>query len=161
MTVVEVASLSAVIRTPESVARTAKSCLVAKVTRSSRAAHGPIHYANWLPQSRRCGPACHAAVVALAMGKPAVVGIADLDVGVEAVCAAGRTVPEGTLVAIDGTGGEVVLGAARITAAAADPSLHRLLAWADEVSGDTSEHTETERLGAAHAVLRQRSGSCS
>jgi hypothetical protein len=29
-----------------------------------------------------------------------------------------------------------------------------LLAWADEVSGDSTGGAEAERLGAAHAVLR-------
>ncbi len=73
------------------------------------------------------------------MGKPAVAGIADLTVDVTnaAVHAGGRTVPEGTLIAIDGTGGEVIVGSPRIRTAAADPHLHRLLEWADEVSGDT------------------------
>ncbi len=59
----------------------------------------------------RGGPASHAAVVARAMGKPAVVGVSDLtvDVADAAVRAGGHTVPEGTLITIDGTGGEVVL----------------------------------------------------
>ncbi|GAA2999862.1 pyruvate, phosphate dikinase [Streptosporangium longisporum] len=83
------------------------------------------------------GPASHAAVVARAMGKPAVVGAADLTVDVAAACvrAGGRTVPEGTLVTIDGTGGEVVVGSPRVVTSATDPHLRRLLAWADEVTG--------------------------
>jgi pyruvate, orthophosphate dikinase len=106
----------------------------------------------------RGGPASHAAVVARAMGKPAVVGVADLAVEVAgaSVRAGGRRVPEGTLIAIDGTGGEVVLGHPGITTAT-DPHLHRLLEWADEVSGGTPDRPEAERLGAAHAVLRHRS----
>jgi pyruvate, orthophosphate dikinase len=106
----------------------------------------------------RGGPASHAAVVARAMGKPAVVGIADLtvDVAAASVRARGRTVPEGTLITIDGTGGEVVIGSPRIATAATDPHLHKLLEWADVVSGDTSERPEVERLSAAHAVLRPR-----
>jgi len=106
----------------------------------------------------RGGPASHAAVVARAMGKPAVVGIAGLtvDVAGASVRAGGRTVPEGTRVTIDGTGGEVVLGSPRITTTAPGPHLHRLLAWADEVSGDTSDRPEAERLSAAQAVLRRQ-----
>jgi pyruvate,orthophosphate dikinase len=73
-----------------------------------------------------------------------------------AVRAGGRTVPEGALIAIDGTGGEVVLGRPRIVTAAAGPHLDRLLEWADEVSGDNStDRDEAARLGAAHAVLRR------
>jgi pyruvate, orthophosphate dikinase len=103
----------------------------------------------------RGGPASHAAVVARAMGKPAVVGVADLmvDVAGGSVRAGGRTVPEGTVIAIDGTGGEVVLGRPRIATAARDPHLERLLEWADQVSGGGSDGGEAARLGAAHAAL--------
>jgi pyruvate,orthophosphate dikinase len=106
----------------------------------------------------RGGPASHAAVVARAMGKPAVVGVADLtvDVANAAVRAGGRTVREGTLIAIDGTGGEVVIGRPRTVTAADEPHLHRLLEWADDVSSDHSDRTEVERLSAAHAILRHR-----
>ncbi|MFI9588365.1 pyruvate, phosphate dikinase [Streptomyces sp. NPDC052236] len=104
----------------------------------------------------RGGPTSHAAVVARAMGKPAVVGAADLivDVAAASVRAGGRTLPEGTLIAIDGTGGEVVVGNPRIVAATTDAHLHRLLDWADEVAGDNTGRNEAERLVAAHAVLR-------
>ncbi|MEV6231206.1 pyruvate, phosphate dikinase [Saccharopolyspora shandongensis] len=106
----------------------------------------------------RGGPASHAAVVARAMGKPAVVGVADLTIDVDtgSVTAGGRTVRNGTLVTIDGTSGEVALGAPRVVANAADDHLHRLLEWADDVSGDHSERDESERLDAAHAALRHR-----
>ncbi|MEU6265871.1 pyruvate, phosphate dikinase [Saccharopolyspora shandongensis] len=106
----------------------------------------------------RGGPASHAAVVARAMGKPAVVGIADLTVDVDtgSVTAGGRTVRNGTLVTIDGTSGEVALGSPRVVANAADDHLHRLLEWADAISGDHSERDESERLDAAHAALRHR-----
>ncbi len=103
----------------------------------------------------RGGPTSHAAVVARAMGKPAVVGATDLtvDVAAASVRAGGRTFPEGTLITIDGTGGEVVVGGARIATATTDSHLHRLLEWADEVSGGDSDRDEAERLMAAHAVL--------
>ena len=72
--------------------------------------------------------------------------------------AGGRTVREGTLVTIDGTGGEVVLGRAPVATTATGPHLDRLLGWADEVSGGPSDRPEAERLGAAQAVLGQRPG---
>jgi pyruvate, orthophosphate dikinase len=92
------------------------------------------------------------------MGKPAVVGIADLtvDVAGAAVRAGGRSVPEGARIAIDGTGGVVVVGSPRIVTPAAGPHLHRLLGWADEVSGGPPDRPEAERLGAAQAVLGHR-----
>ncbi|HEX8628617.1 MAG TPA: pyruvate, phosphate dikinase [Catenuloplanes sp.] len=103
----------------------------------------------------RGGPTSHAAVVARAMGKPVVVGARDLTVDAAAGCvrAGGRTVHDGTLITIDGTSGEVVVGRARTVTAATDRHLRRLLDWADDVCGDTSQRGEAERLRAARAVL--------
>ncbi|XKK42284.1 PEP-utilizing enzyme [Nocardiopsis sp. ARC36] len=101
----------------------------------------------------RGGPASHAAVVARAMGKPAVVGVAGLSVGADWMEVGGRTLGEGGFVTVDGTGGEVALGRPRVVATAADEHLHRLLAWADDVSGDRSGRDEADRLEAARAVL--------
>ncbi|WP_141580114.1 pyruvate, phosphate dikinase [Actinomadura sp. WMMA1423] len=102
----------------------------------------------------RGGPTSHAAVVARAMGRPAVVG-AGLTVDAAAGCvrAGDRVVPEGTLISVDGTGGEVVIGNPGLAAAVVDDRLHRLLDWADEVSGDRSPRPDEERLAAAHARL--------
>jgi pyruvate, orthophosphate dikinase len=58
------------------------------------------------------GPASHAAVVARAMGKPAVVSATGLAIEGTSVRVGDRTLPEGTLITIDGTTGAVVLGAA-------------------------------------------------
>jgi pyruvate,orthophosphate dikinase len=104
----------------------------------------------------RGGPTSHAAVVARAMGKPAVVGVTDLTVDVTGarVQAGERSLPEGSVVTIDGTGGEVVVGNASLADTATDPYLHRLLAWADEFSGGDPDADEPDRLAAAHAVLR-------
>lgn len=100
------------------------------------------------------GPASHAAVVARTMGKPAVVGITDLEIDAgTSVTAGGRTIGEGTLVTIDGASGTVALGSPPTTTGTADPRLHRLLSWADEISGDHTERDELQRLAAAHAVL--------
>jgi pyruvate,orthophosphate dikinase len=60
------------------------------------------------------GPASHAAVVARSMGKPAVVSAIGLSVEATSVTVGDRTLPEGTLIAIDGAGGEIVVGAARV-----------------------------------------------
>ncbi|HEX7305806.1 PEP/pyruvate-binding domain-containing protein [Lentzea sp.] len=80
----------------------------------------------------RGGPASHAAVVARSMGKPAVVGVADLVVGADAATFGARKLRAGTLVTLDGTGGEVALGSPRVVTGAADPRLRRLLDWAAE-----------------------------
>ncbi|MEU4799723.1 pyruvate, phosphate dikinase [Streptomyces sp. NPDC023327] len=113
----------------------------------------------------RGGPTSHAAVVARAMGKPAVVGAFGLTVDAAEGCVrvGGRTLPEGTLIALDGTSGEVVVGEPRVTAAATDPHLRRLLAWADAVVGapadavagtSTDGRAEEDRLAAAQEALR-------
>ncbi|WP_395109355.1 pyruvate, phosphate dikinase [Actinomadura sp. SCN-SB] len=104
----------------------------------------------------RGGPASHAAVVARAMGRPAVVGAADLTIDAAgSLRVAGRTVPDGALITIDGTGGEVVAGSAPVSTAPADDHLRRLLAWADDVSGGSGESADegAGRLAAARAVL--------
>ncbi|AVV47102.1 pyruvate, phosphate dikinase [Streptomyces sp. ID05-04B] len=107
------------------------------------------------------GPTSHAAVVARAMGKPAVVGAADLTVedGI-GVRAGGRALPEGTLIAIDGTGGEVVVGDPRVVSAATDPQLRRLLTWADEIADPHgADADEARRLASARTVLLRRQGA--
>jgi pyruvate,orthophosphate dikinase len=78
----------------------------------------------------RGGPVSHAAVVARSMRKPAVVAATALVVGSDGVRAGDRLLPEGTLVTIDGTGGEVLLGDPGSTTGAAGPHQRRLLSWA-------------------------------
>ncbi|ONI84467.1 pyruvate, phosphate dikinase [Actinosynnema sp. ALI-1.44] len=78
----------------------------------------------------RGGPTSHAAVVARAMGKPAVVGVPGLAVDHGSISVNGQAVPEGTLVTIDGTSGEIALGRVEVTTAGSDPHLTRLLGWA-------------------------------
>ncbi|MEI5519569.1 PEP-utilizing enzyme [Streptomyces brasiliscabiei] len=101
----------------------------------------------------RGGPARHAAVVARALGRPAVVGVRGLtsDSGAGPVTCDGLRLDDGTLVTIDGTSGEVVLGRPDVLTEPAGDHLRRLLAWADDVSGDHSPRGEPERLAAAHA----------
>ncbi|MBO3738812.1 PEP/pyruvate-binding domain-containing protein [Actinoplanes flavus] len=78
------------------------------------------------------GLTSHAAVVARSMGKPAVVGAAAVTVAADRIIVDGRSHPEGTVVTIDGTGGEIVLGVAETATADAGPHLARLLRWAAE-----------------------------
>ncbi|BEL07090.1 hypothetical protein Q0Z83_052810 [Actinoplanes sichuanensis] len=78
------------------------------------------------------GPTSHAAVVARSMGRPAVVGAAALTVDPDAGCVhtPAGSFPEGTVITIDGTGGEVVAGDPGSVTGDADPHLDRLLSWA-------------------------------
>ncbi|WP_063034532.1 pyruvate, phosphate dikinase [Nocardia grenadensis] len=104
----------------------------------------------------RGGPACHAAVVARAMGKPAVVRVTDLSVDATSIRTPGNTFPEGTLIAIDGTTGAVTAGNPRIHTPTTEPHLRRLLEWADRISGDHTPREDTDRLAAARSVLLGR-----
>jgi pyruvate,orthophosphate dikinase len=80
----------------------------------------------------RGGPASHAAVVARSMGKPAVVGVADLTVDIAAVMIGDREIPVGELISIDGSDGQIVFGEPLLATDTRDPHLDRLLEWADE-----------------------------
>ncbi|ONM46240.1 pyruvate, phosphate dikinase [Nocardia donostiensis] len=100
------------------------------------------------------GPTCHAAVVARAMGKPAVVGVAELTIDATTIRIGRHVIPEGTLIAIDGTGGEITAGNPPVGTTTA-PHVHRLLEWADQISGDNTKRSDAERLSAAHTALRR------
>ncbi|WP_239080263.1 PEP-utilizing enzyme, partial [Paractinoplanes brasiliensis] len=90
----------------------------------------------------RGGLASHAAVVARALNKPAVVGVNGLD-----------QLTEGIEITIDGTSGEIARGAQPTTTAADDPHVTRLLTWADAISGDDSPRPAEARLTAARTRL--------
>ncbi len=83
----------------------------------------------------RGGRTSHAALVARQFGKPAVVGVLQLDVDVEArrmTGPGGVVVAEGDWLSIDGTTGEVFVGQLpTVVPDVADEHLLQLLAWAD------------------------------
>src|SRR5205085_329864 len=81
----------------------------------------------------RGGRTSHAAVVAVGMGKPCVVGASDVVVHEDRHLfeAGGRVVREGDVIAIDGETGEVILDAVERTAPEVSGSAQEFLAWAD------------------------------
>jgi pyruvate,orthophosphate dikinase len=82
------------------------------------------------------GRTSHAALVARQFGKPAVVGVAELDIDLTArtMSVDGHTVAEGDWISIDGTTGNVYLGECQtVVPDLEDPWLTRLLGWADEL----------------------------
>ena len=84
----------------------------------------------------RGGRTSHAALVARQFGKPAVVGVAALEIDLEKreIRVAGKTLREGDWVSIDGTLGEVYAGQlATVVPDISDPYLAKLLGWADAV----------------------------
>ncbi len=81
------------------------------------------------------GRTSHAALVARQFGKPAVVGVAGLDIDManRQMTVDGKVVKEGDWISIDGTIGEVFLGALEtVIPDLSDPWLSKLLGWADE-----------------------------
>ncbi|MDR3557294.1 MAG: pyruvate, phosphate dikinase [Syntrophobacteraceae bacterium] len=85
----------------------------------------------------RGGRTSHAALVARQFGKPAVVGVAALDINVarRMMKVGDQVVKEGDWISIDGTTGEVFLGQLETKIPdISDPSLIKLLQWADEYS---------------------------
>ncbi|UCH27440.1 MAG: pyruvate, phosphate dikinase [Trueperaceae bacterium] len=81
------------------------------------------------------GRTSHAALVARQFGKPAVVGVAELDIDLDTreVRVADLVIKEGEILSLDGTLGEVYLGAVKtIVPDISNPYLNMLLTWADE-----------------------------
>ncbi len=84
----------------------------------------------------RGGMTSHAAVIARGLGLPCVVGAGDLrlDPAAGAVTTPdGRTLREGALITIDGTRGEVMVGAPAMIAAELGGAFSEILEWADAV----------------------------
>jgi pyruvate,orthophosphate dikinase len=83
----------------------------------------------------RGGRTSHAALVARQFGKPAVVGVADMDIDLtrRQVKVGDMLIKEGDYLSLDGATGEVFLGKMATKAPdIKDPWLLKLLAWADE-----------------------------
>jgi pyruvate,orthophosphate dikinase len=84
----------------------------------------------------RGGRTSHAALVARQFGKPAVVGVAAMDVDLDKreFVTHGRAFKEGDYVSIDGTTGEVFAGQVKtVIPEVNDPYLLQLLSWADDI----------------------------
>jgi pyruvate, orthophosphate dikinase len=83
----------------------------------------------------RGGLVSHAAVVARGMGTPAVCGASSLDIDVEGRTfrVAGTTVNEGDVISINGTTGEVVIGAVPVITPEPTGPFDTILGWADEL----------------------------
>jgi pyruvate,orthophosphate dikinase len=96
--------------------------------------HGMLA-ANGILTSRG-GRTSHAALVARQFGKPAVVGVSELQIDLASRCMEvdGVEVEEGDWISLDGTSGDVYLGQVdSIVPDIEDPWLMKLLGWADEL----------------------------
>ncbi|MGO9530972.1 MAG: pyruvate, phosphate dikinase [Syntrophobacteraceae bacterium] len=82
----------------------------------------------------RGGRTSHAALVARQFGKPAVVGVAalEIDIGRHLMTVGDQVIKEGEWIAVDGSTGEVFLGKLEtMVPDISDPWLMKLLGWAD------------------------------
>jgi pyruvate,orthophosphate dikinase len=102
----------------------------------------------------RGGMTSHAAVVARGMGKPAVVGCEQIkiDSTAEAFTTRRVTVKKNDIITVDGTTGNVLLGAVPTVEPKLSSAAQELLGWADEIrrlgvraNVDTPEGAETAR----------------
>jgi pyruvate,orthophosphate dikinase len=85
----------------------------------------------------RGGATSHAAVVARQIGKPCVSGCSDLtvDYGTKTASANGVTFKQGDAISVDGSTGEVFIGAIPVVPARFEdqPELQTILGWADKI----------------------------
>ncbi|CAB4804483.1 unannotated protein [freshwater metagenome] len=106
----------------------------------------------------RGGLVSHAAVVARGWGTPAIVGAEAVKIEGKSFHVGSTVVKEGATISIDGTTGEVMLGAMKLAAAEPPPEFHTILKWSDVVrkgklgvraNADTGEDaTNARELGA-------------
>ena len=108
------------------------------------------------------GRTSHAALVARQFGKPAVVGVAAMEVDLEnrQFTASGRVFQEGDMVSIDGTTGDVFAGKLKtVIPDFNDPYVLKLLSWADHfrrlgvwANADYPRDAERARLYGAEGI---------
>ena len=81
----------------------------------------------------RGGLVSHAAVVARGWGKPAVVGAESVKIEGNQFTVDGTVVREGDVISLDGTTGEVIVGAMELASAEPPKEFFTVLKWADDV----------------------------
>ncbi|WP_376874422.1 putative PEP-binding protein [Albirhodobacter sp. R86504] len=112
--------------------------------------------------TERGGMTSHAAVIARGLGLPCIVGASEISFNTRdrtLVGPKGRVLREGDIITIDGTSGEVLLGAAEMLAPALDDGFRTLLHWADAVrdigvraNADTPDDARTARMFEAEGI---------
>jgi len=81
----------------------------------------------------RGGLVSHAAVVARGWGKPAVVGADAVRIDDRQFTVNGTVVREGDVISLDGTSGDVMLGAVPLVTGEPPEAYHTILRWADKI----------------------------
>ncbi len=117
----------------ERLAAAGEAVILVRIETSPDDIHG-MHAARGILTARG-GMTSHAAVVARGMGKPCVCGAGDLLISYEerAFGAGGVRVAAGEVITIDGSTGEVMLGAVKTVDPQLSGDFATLMSWADEV----------------------------
>ncbi|MFT4014700.1 MAG: PEP-utilizing enzyme [Paracoccus sp. (in: a-proteobacteria)] len=111
--------------------------------------------------TERGGMTSHAAVIARGIGLPCIVGASGISIDTRArtMTVGSRVLHEGDEITIDGTSGEVLVGAAEMLEPALDDSFAQLLEWADQhcrikirANADTPEDARTARMFKAQGI---------
>jgi pyruvate,orthophosphate dikinase len=117
--------------TAEAWKQAGEKVILVRVETSPEDIHG-MHAAEGILTARG-GMTSHAAVVARGMGRPCVSGAGSLaiDYKAKSLRVAGHDVPEGTIITIDGTTGEVMLGEVPTVQPELVGDFGTLMSWAD------------------------------
>ena len=117
----------------EAMAAKGEAVILVRIETSPEDIHG-MHAARAILTARG-GTTSHAAVVARGMGRPCVSGAGSLriDYAAKQFSAGGVTVKQGDVITIDGSKGEVILGALAMIEPALSGEFAQLMSWADKI----------------------------
>ncbi len=117
----------------EKLGQEGKKLLLVRTETTPDDIHGILHAQGIL--TSRGGMTSHAAVVARGMGKPCVCGCEALQIDYDKkeLRVGGRMVRQGDIISIDGTTGNVYLGAVPMIAPGLSAEFQQLLEWADQI----------------------------
>jgi len=144
----------------ESAAKLGLKVILVRVETSPEDIHG-MHAAQGILTARG-GMTSHAAVVARGMGKCCVAGCGDIKVDYQTgqfVAKDGSVVKKGDVITLDGSTGEVMLGAVATVAAGVSGDFSKLMGWVDKfrrmkvrANADTPHDAKTAREFGAEGI---------
>ena len=106
--------------------------------------------------TERGGSTSHAAVIARGLGVPCVVGCTDIQLDRRAgtlTTKSGQLISEGDVVTLDGSGGALLQGAAKLVEASLDGHFQKLMSWADDAR-DLGVRANADTPAEAEIALR-------
>jgi len=143
----------------EKLAKQGKDVILCRVETSPEDIHG-MHAAKGILTARG-GMTSHAAVVARGMGRPCVSGAGQLRIDGKAgiMTCMGREIKRGDILTIDGSNGDVMVGAVKTLQPELSGDFSKLMAWADayrtmnvRTNADTPHDTATAREFGAEGI---------